>query len=223
MVALAGLGQGCKGTTVAQVYPELSVTPSTGTTFSDGGILFPLTAYGASSRANIEIASVSSIDLHINAFLFDGGDWAIESSLGDGGPVATPLTIPQNTSETFTLVFTPTPPHPIPDALSVPESAGLIIQSDSNTHPDYPLPLYGSAAASRIDLCTTENGNLQCLSDTPNLAINFPRGPVGSLIGPRWTMRRSMPASPSWRRTRSLTSRGFSPPRPGRRCRSTLS
>jgi hypothetical protein len=180
MVALATLGQGCKSPTVATVFPELLVTLVDGGAFADGGLLFPLTPFSGSSSESFLIQSTSSIDLNVKGFVFDGGDYAIRN---DGG-LTPPFVLASSTSAVFTVVFTPTPPKPLPDVASITETAGLIIQSDSSTKPDYALPLWGTAAAPRIDLCTTENGSPQCLSGNPNLSVNFPRQPVGSLSSP---------------------------------------
>jgi hypothetical protein len=160
------------------VFPELAVTLVDGGGLPAEGLVFPSTVYGSSSSASFLIQSTSSADLHVSAFVFDGGDFSIQS---DGG---LPLILPMNVTATVTVLFVPTPPTPLPNVPQILESAGLIIQSDSHTQPDYPVPLTGAAVAPLIDICTSVNGAQACLSQDPNLTITFPPGPVGSLIGP---------------------------------------
>jgi len=168
LLAIAGC---CNGNGVQGVSPSIEVQTSDGGALKS--LLFPLTAFGATTAQAFQVASVSDIDAHVTA-AFTGASAGLFSL----SPAATSaVTVPAAQSTSFTVTFAPALPTPIPPG-EVSDSATLTISSDDPNHPTVTIPLVGLAEAPELDLCWAPTPTAMQCADDGGVTIDF-----GNAIG----------------------------------------
>ena len=167
----------CRSQSVEQVNPAIALQGSGGVALQ--GVNFPVTAFGAQLNQPVEIASISSVDLHVTGLSVSGPAAAL-FTVTPSPSAAKPLTVPAGSAVAMMITFAPTLPSPIP-AGDVQEVASLTVESDDPAHPQgVRLPLTGKAAAPAIDLCWAQTPTTElCVSKgavTVQLGTVAPKG-----------------------------------------------